>query len=110
GGGRTTATHTRGRSTSRQAPGTPAVRPQTFGDGATREPGKLSEFANSEGFELLVAVALEREKRERERSEELRQLLIGDHDYLPGSRDRSCRKCGEPPPRCADTRIPFRPD
>src|SRR5262249_58973779 len=105
-----TARHLRGRSTSRQAPGAPAVRPQTFGDGATREPSKLSELANSERFELLVAVAFERKKRERERCEELRQLLVGDHDYLPGPRDRSCRQCGEPPPRRADACVPLRPD
>src|SRR5262249_53455178 len=65
---------------------------------------------HSECFELLVAVALEREKRERERCEELRQLLFGDHDYLPGSRDRSCRQCGEPPAGGADPCIPLRPD
>ena len=31
----------------RQAPGAPAVRPQSFGHGATRQPGKLSDRANS---------------------------------------------------------------
>src|SRR5205085_3821585 len=41
---------------SRQAPGAPSVRPQPFGDGTTRKPGKLSDRAHSELLELLVAV------------------------------------------------------
>jgi len=79
GGGRAPAAHARGRPTSRQAPGTPAVRPQTFGDGATREPGKLSDFANSERFELFVALPLERQQAERQRSEETPDLVVA-HD------------------------------
>ena len=47
----------------RQAPGAPAVRPQSFGNGGTRQPGKLSDRANSQLLQLLVAVALERQQR-----------------------------------------------
>src|SRR5204863_6853228 len=50
-GGRAATAHARGRPTSRQAPGAPAVRPQTFGDGATRKPGKLPQLAYSERLE-----------------------------------------------------------
>src|SRR5262249_5282877 len=75
-GGWATAAHPRGHPTSRQAPGAPAVRPQTFGDGASREPGKLPQLANSERFELFVATTLERQERERQRREELRELLV----------------------------------
>src|SRR5437588_73729 len=110
GGGRAPAANARGRPTSRQAPGAPAVRPQTFGDGATREPGKLPQLANSECFELLVTPALEREERERQRCEELRQLLVGDHDHLPGSRDGSCRERGEAACGRAYTRVPLGSD
>jgi hypothetical protein len=46
----------------RQAPGAPAVRPQSFGHGATREPGKLSDPAYAQLLELLVALALERQE------------------------------------------------
>ena len=41
--------------TPRQAPGAPAVRPQSFGDGTTREPGKLSDRSYSELLELVRA-------------------------------------------------------
>src|SRR5581483_9523163 len=54
----------------RQAPGAPAVCPQTFGHGAAREPGKLSDRADPELLELLVPVAREREQRQRQRREE----------------------------------------
>src|SRR5207302_8925720 len=53
-GRRSATAHPRGRPASRQAPGAPAVRPQSSGDRASREPGKLSKPANSERFELLV--------------------------------------------------------
>src|SRR5204862_366911 len=67
---------------SRQAPGTPSVRPQPFGDGAARQPGKLSDRAHSQLFELLVAVALERKQRERQRCEEAPRA-IGGADQRP---------------------------
>src|SRR5262249_1147368 len=95
--GRATAAPARGRPPSPQAPGAPGVRPQTFGHGATRQPGKLPQLANPERLELLVAAALEREERERQRREELRQLLVGDDDRLPRPRDRSCGERGEAP-------------
>ena len=70
---RAAAAHACGRAASRQAPGAPAVRPQSFGDGATREPGKLSKPAHSERFELVVTLPLERQQRQRQRCEELRR-------------------------------------
>ena len=75
-GGWTAAAHARGRSASRQAPGAPAVRPQSFGHGATREPSKLSKLSNSERFELFVALLLERQQAQRQRSEEAPDLLV----------------------------------
>src|SRR3954454_595955 len=47
------AAHACGRAASRQAPGAPAVRPQSFGDGTTREPGKLAEPPHTECGELV---------------------------------------------------------
>ena len=48
----------------RQAPGAPAVRPQTFGDGAARQPGKLSEpLAPRAPSAPRCARSLEREQR-----------------------------------------------
>ena len=83
--GRWAATaHARGRSASRQAPGAPAVRPQSFGDGATREPGKLSELSNSERFELFVALPFERQQAERQRREEAPDLFVAHDEQLPG--------------------------
>ena len=73
--------------TSRQAPGAPAVRPQPFGDGAARQPGKLSDRSYSQLFELLVAVALEREQRQRQRREERARAVVGDDQRLPRPRD-----------------------
>ena len=109
-GRRAAAAHARGRSASRQAPGAPAVRPQSFGDGATREPGKLSKLSHSERFELVVALPLERQQRERQRCEELPHLVVADDEQLPGLRDRGGRERGEPPACRADARIPVRAD
>ena len=76
---RTKRSRRSGRPTSRQAPGAPAVRPQTFGDGATREPGKLSKPANSERFELFVALPFERQQCQRQRREEAPDVFVA-HD------------------------------
>src|SRR5439155_1252607 len=109
--GRWAATaHPRGRPASRQAPGAPAVRPQAFGDGATREPGKLSEPAHPERLQLLVALPLERQQRQRQRREEAPHLLVADDEQLPGSRDGGRRERGEAAPRSADPCVPRRAD
>src|SRR5581483_6973658 len=55
----------------RQAPGAPAVRPQSFGNGSARQPGKLSDLLHPEALELLAPLVLERQEGQRERREEL---------------------------------------
>src|SRR5947209_6318396 len=100
--------HTRGRPTSRQAPGAPAVRPQAFGDGASREPGKLSEPADSECFQFGAALPFERQQRERQRREEVADLLVAHDEDLAAARDgRRCER-GEASAGDADTCIPLR--
>src|SRR4051812_10901179 len=91
---------------SRQAPGAPAVRPQTFGDGATREPGKLSDLAHAQLLELLVALPLEREQRQRERCEEFACRPVRDDERLPPACARCGRERGEPPLGGTGARLP----
>ena len=95
---------------SRQAPGAPAVRPQSFGDGATRQPGKLSDRSYSELLELLVALPLEREQRQRQRGEERPRAVVGDDQRLPGPRHVRRRERREAPLGRSRARIPGRPD
>src|SRR5581483_4821826 len=108
-GRRPATAHMRGRSASRQAPGAPAVRPQSFGDGAARKPGKLSQPANSERVELLVALPVERQQRQRERCEEAADLLVADDEQLARLRDRCGGERGEAAPRRSEARVPRRP-
>ena len=97
-------------SASRQTPGAPAVRPQAFGHGAAREPGKLSKLSHSELFELRVPLRRERQERERQRREELAGALVGDDQDLPGARDVRRCECGEPALGSAHAWIPGRAD
>src|SRR4029077_2668732 len=79
-----------------QAPGAPSVRPQPFGDGTAREPGKLSDRAYPPLLELLVALPLERQARQPQRAREGSCAVVGDDQRLPGPRDvRRCER-GEP--------------
>ena len=83
---------------SRQAPGAPAVRPQPFGNGATREPGKLSELSNSE---LLPAPRSARRSSgssvERQRREELSACARrATTSTCPGRATRGRGERGEP--------------
>src|SRR5207244_3745535 len=94
------------RAPSRQAPGAPAVRPQTFGHGATRKPGKLSELRDSKLLKLLSLPCLKREQGQRKRREELARVLVRDDQHLPGARDICGRQCSEAPVRCAHTGVP----
>ena len=88
---------------SRQAPGAPAVRPQSFGDGAARQPGKLSNRSYSELFELVVALPLEREQGQRQRREELaacgRRRRSAPARAAPRWPPRAPRSAARPPPR-----------
>src|SRR6478735_8727089 len=68
--------------TPRQAVGAPAVRPQSFGNGGTRQPGKLSDLLHPELLELLAPPLFERKQCQRERREELLRLLVGDDEGL----------------------------
>src|SRR4029077_18195077 len=77
--------HARCRSASRQAPGAPAVRPQSFSNGATREPGKLSKLSHAERFELFVALPLEWQQGERQRREEAADLFVAHDEQLAGT-------------------------
>src|SRR5205814_7056157 len=79
----------------RQAPGAPAVRPQSFGDGAARKPGKLTQPPNSKLLQLLLRLLLEREQVDGQRREELARLLVRDDEQLPRLRDRRRRERGE---------------
>src|SRR5207244_9816664 len=100
----------RGRPTPRQAPGVPAVRPQTFGDGTARQPGKLAEPSNSQLAQLPRAPALEREQLERKRPEELAPALVRDDERLTRPRDARGGERSEPALRRPDPRLPARPD
>src|SRR5262249_517438 len=102
--------HARGRPTSRQAPGTPAVRPQTFGNGASREPGKLTELANPKCFELCGALPLERQQAERQGSEEVPNLLGADDEQLAAARNGGSGEGGEAAAGDADAGVPLRAD
>src|SRR5207302_5885673 len=95
---------------SRQAPGAPAVRPQTFGHGATREPSKLSDLLHAELAQLGTAAWIQRHEFERQRREELGQPLVRDDQHLATARDRRGRERSKPPLRSADPRIPARSD
>ena len=91
---------------SRQAPGAPAVRPQTFGDGAARQPGKLSDLLDSEALELLAALCFERKQRERQRREELLGALVVDDERLARPGDRCRGERGEAAVGSAGTGVP----
>ena len=93
-----------------QAPGAPAVRPQSFGNGATRQPGKLSDRAYPELLELLVAGRVERQELQRQRGQERLRPVVGDDQRLTGPGDARCRQRGEPSLRRPRPRLPRRPD
>ena len=94
----------------RQAPGAPAVRPQSFGNGATRQPGKLSDRSHSELLELLVALPLEREQGQRQRGEERARAVVGDDQRLPRPRHARRRERREPPLGGPGAGVPRGPD
>src|SRR5205814_2146259 len=107
---RPAAAHAGGCTASRQAPGAPAVRPQSFGDGATREPGKLSKPAHAERLEVVGALPFERQERQRQRCEELSDLLVANDEQLPRLRDRSGGERGKAPAGRTEPRVPLLPD
>ena len=95
---------------SRQAPGAPAVRPQSFGDGAARQPGKLSDRSYPKLLELLVALALEREQRAAAAARGTARAVVGDDQRLPRPRDVRRRERREAPLGRPRACIPRRPD
>ena len=94
----------------RQAPGAPAVRPQSFGDGATRQPGKLSDLLDPEVLQLLAPLSLHREERQRERREELLGAVVVDDQGLPRPGDRGGGERGEAAVGRACAGVPAGPD
>src|SRR6266542_6103707 len=74
------------RASSRQAPGAPAVRPQTFGHGATRKPGKLAKLLDPQLLQLFPTARVDRKQRQRQRREELPRALVRDDERLPRAR------------------------
>ena len=95
---------------SRQAPGAPPVRPQSFGYGAARKPSKLTDLAHAELLELASPLLSERKQRERKRREELARALVGNDQHLPGARHVRRSECGKPAPGRAGAWIPGRAD
>src|SRR5205807_6228479 len=109
-GGRPPPTRAHGRPTSRQAPGAPAVRPQTFGHGSARQPGKLTESSHSKLTQLAGSLSLERKELERQRAEELGSPLVRYDERLTRPRDARGSKGGEAPLGGAGPRLPARAD
>src|SRR5439155_3287113 len=95
-------------SSSRQAPGTPPVRPQSFGYGAARKPSKLTDFAHAELLELAPSLLSEGKQREGKRREELARALVGNDQNLPGARHVCRSESGKPAPGRAGAWIPGR--
>ena len=93
----------------RQAPGAPAVRPQPFGHGAARQPGKLSDRSYSQLLQLLVAAALERQELQRQRREERAGAVVGDDQRLPRLCHVRRRERRKPPLGRPGLRAPDRP-
>src|SRR5207248_1854279 len=106
----TACVHTSPLLSPRQAPGAPASRPQSFGNGRARQPGKLTDAAHAELLELLATLLVEGKERQRERREELRRALVGNDQHLPGTRDARRREGGEPAPGSTRAWIPGRAD
>src|SRR5205085_3218819 len=88
----------------------PAVRPQSSGDGAAWKPGKLPEPADSECLQLCAALPLERQQRERQRCEEVPDLVVAHDEELPATCDGGGCERGEPAAGGADAGIPVLPD
>ena len=95
---------------SRQAPGAPPVRPQSFGYGAAWQPSKLTDTAHAELPELASPLPSEGEQREWKRREKLARALVGNDQNLPGPRNVRRSKCGKPAPGRASAWIPGRAD
>src|SRR6266540_2136219 len=95
---------------SRQAPGAPAVRPQTFGNGATRKPGKLSKPSHSQFLQLLLLLLAQREQVERQRREEFARALVRHDEQLPRPRDVRRGERRKLPLGRTDPRVPQRAD
>src|SRR4029453_15635177 len=91
---------------SRQAPGAPAVRPQTFGNGAARQPGKLSKPSYPQLLQLLLLLLAQRQEPERQRREELARVLVRDDKQLTRPRDVRRGERRELPLGRADARVP----
>ena len=91
----------------RQAPGAPAVRPQSFGDGAARQPGKLSDLlARRAAPSSSRRSSLERQQRQRQRREELAACGRRRRPApAPAGRRRGGER-GEPPVGRAGARVP----
>ena len=101
----TAPAHASLRAASRQPPGAPAVRPQSFGDGATRQPGKLSEPLDPELLQLVAAArARARSRSSGSGARKSCVSLVGDDQRLARARDVRRREGGELPRRLPTAR------
>ena len=96
------------RAASREAPGAPAVRPQSFGNGGARQPRKLSQPLHPELLQLLAAAARRAEQVSGSGARNSASARRRRRAPAPAAR-RARRRARRTSARRADPRVPAGP-